>query len=464
MPSHGSPRKKILIGVPGFAGIQPEAQEHFMALAFRCGREMPEYDFLLKIKTKSEQFRARNQIVDAAIASGCEYLLMLDDDMMVSPDLVKRLVAHDKELVGALYWQRGGAFHPVVMKSIERENGDFHPEFYAAHDPIIQNPGLHPVDIIGGGCMLFKVDVFRKITPPYFWWEHSMGTDIAICTRLREAGVQPYIDTSIEIGHLGNERPVITRADIPIAIQALGRMKEELLVDARCYFQMSQGELESAMGQASEHHVRQKYWDDEPRDTWESIKRFYQSYGNWHALNLTYYGLAKHPQMAQWLLTESASMLPEGSRILDLGPGVGTPSIHLATALKHYVVAVEVDGAASLDFLNWRKKWHKLDNARYDIWDFVSPVPQYNFYPQDCVIMLSMLDHCLDAYGTLEWAIAQLRPGGLLLCDYVTAPQGHGHDEGQHLVTYDQWTLTQWLREHGMDISPKYPDWMFIKR
>ena len=454
-------KPKILIGSPAFSGIQPEAQQSFMAMVFRCGRDLPQYDFAVKIETKREQFRARNALVDAAIAADFTHLLMLDDDMIVPPDLLARLLAHDKDLVGALYWQRGGAFHPVVMKAITLETGDFHPDYYAASDPIMQRPGLYPVDIIGGGCMLFRVDCFRKISPPYFWWEHSMGTDIAICTRLREAGIQPYIDTSIELGHLSGERPVITRADIPLALQAMGRLKEELFADARCYFGMAMGELESCMLQASQFEARQQRWNEEPREAWESIQRFYTGYGDWHALNLLYWAIAKHPQMLQWLLTEAGAKLPAGSTILDLGPGIGAPAIHLAGAFGYNVICVEIEGAATLQFLNWRKRFHKLDDVSLQIRTFPGPVPDFHTRV-DCVVMLSMLDHCPDAYGTLQWAIDQLGPGGLLLCDYQTAPK-EINNEGQHLVTYDQYTLPQWLREHGMDESPKY-EWMFVKR
>ncbi len=456
-------KPKILIGSPAWAGIQPEAQSSFMGMVFRCGRDLPQYDFAVRIDVKKEQFRARNSLVDTAIAMDATYLLMLDDDMVMEPDLVERLIAHDKDLVGCLYWQRGGAYHPVVMRAMTLDNGDFHAEFYRAADEIILQPGLYPVDIIGGGCMLFKVDVFRKLTPPYFWFEHHIGTDINICTRLKEAGVQPYIDTSIELGHLMSERDVITRADIPLALQAMGRMKEELMADARTYFGMALGELESCALQASQLEARQQRWHDRPRETWEEIKQFYTGYGDWHALNLLYYGLTKHPQMLQWLLTEAHNTLPAGSTILDLGPGIGVPAIHLAVSYGYSVVCMEVEGAATLEFLAWRKRFHKLDDLALTTRTFAGAVPDYACGPVDCVVMLSMLDHCPDAYGTLTWAIEQLRPGGLLLCDYATAAH-HKNNEPQHLVTYDQFTLPQWLREHGMDVSPKHPDWMFIKR
>lgn len=456
------PKPKIMIGVPGFQGIQPEAQEDFMRMIFRLGRDMPEYDFIVKIIFKSEQFRARNRLVDAALAADAQYLLMLDDDMLVPHDLIQRLLAHNKDVVGALYWQRGGSFHPVVMKRIETAHGGFHCQFYAANDPIITQPGLHPVDIIGGGCMFFKMDVFRKILPPYFWWEHDQGTDIAICTRLGEAGVPIYIDTTIELGHIRSERDIITRDGIPLLHQAVGAMKEELQNDARAFFSMSSGELESAVIQAGEGDTRREMWHQEPRDTWESVKRFYQENGEWHVKNLVYFGLAKNTSIMQWMLSDMRTVLPPGSTILDLGPGVGVPTFHLASTYGYKVIMGDIEQAPTLKFLGYRAKLHHLSEAQLELREFADPVPNWTIQA-DCVTLISMLDHCWDAYGTLEWATQQVKPGGLLICDYETNRKDKGDLEPQHLITYDQFTIPQWLYERGFDQSPKY-SWLFTKR
>jgi 2-polyprenyl-3-methyl-5-hydroxy-6-metoxy-1,4-benzoquinol methylase len=448
--------KKILIGVPGFNGIVPEAQESFCRMIFRCGRDLLAYDFAMEVLIKREQFRARNQIVDAAIAAGCDYLLMLDDDMLVPPDLITRLLAHDQEVVGALYWQRGGAYHPVVMRKVDLPTGEFHARFLDVSDPVIANPGLHPVDIIGGGCMFFKVDVFRKLTPPYFWWEHTLGTDVAICTRLLDAGVQPYIDTSIELGHVSLPQR-ITRHEIPLAQQEMGKMKEQLWNDAVAYLGMPPSELESQMVQASKVEQRQERWRAQPRETWEQILAFYTAADDWHLLNLLYWAMSKHDQMVQWLLTQSASKLPVPSQILDLGPGIGVPAIPLAEA-GHVVHAVELAQAPTLSFVEWRARHHGLRTFQSHV--FRTPVPDVHLGAMDAVILLSMLDHCPDPFGTLTWAIAQLRVGGLLLCDYATHTPSP--KEPQHLIRYDPATLPQWLREQGLEQSLVYP-WMFTK-
>ena len=121
-------RPRIFIGIPCYGDVAPDVLEDFMRFAFHLGRRMPAYDFFVGIRTKAEQFRARNQIVEAAQAHDCDYLLMLDDDMILNPDVttgptdaygfLATLIAHDKDLIGALYYLKGGACSPVLMTKL----------------------------------------------------------------------------------------------------------------------------------------------------------------------------------------------------------------------------------------------------------------------------------------------------------------------------------------------------------
>jgi 2-polyprenyl-3-methyl-5-hydroxy-6-metoxy-1,4-benzoquinol methylase len=172
--------------------------------------------------------------------------------------------------------------------------------------------------------------------------------------------------------------------------------------------------------------------------------------------------MKKNNQMIQWLLTEAEGKLPVGSTLLDLGPGIGIPSFHLAKAKGYKIILAELEGAPTLDFLRWRARHHGVEIDRLHIKTFTEAVPTFSCQV-DALIMESMLDHCPDAYGTLTWAIAQIRPGGLLLCDYHTGSKAKHDIEPQHLITYDQFTMPHWMQEHGMVEHPKYP-WMFTKK
>lgn len=455
-------KPKILIGIPGFLGIQAEAQEHALGLLFRCGRDMPEYDFAVKVVTKKEQFRARNQLVDVAIGGDFEYLLMLDDDMLMGADLVKRLVAHDKDVVGGLYYQRGGAFHPVAMRRVWKDEGNWTAHFLPLHDPILTQPGLHEVDIIGGGCMLFKVDVFRKLTPPYFWWESSLGTDVAICSRLQDAGVHIYLDSTVELGHLG-DKPIISSKTVPQYTFERGTMLEALWEDAKAYLAMGDEELRSKMEQAAGEKTRRQYWDMGDRSAWEGIRSYYTSYPEWHVLGLLYFAFHHPDRFHEWTLLRAPIVLPSDAVVLDLGPGIGDKTIPMAAKHGYRVYAADIEKAPTLDFLRWRAERHGLTGTSRRCvipWAFTEPVPERDLPEKvDCVLMISMLEHLPDPFGTLKWVARQIKPGGTLVCDYACL---HDEDEPQHLLRYDPATLTNWLHEHGWRVALDVP-WIFTR-
>ena len=112
----GMPKKKILIGIPAFDGVVAQAQQSVFGMIYRAGRDLKDYDIAIQVSYKREQFRARNNIADAALSNNFDYVLMLDDDMIVPHNLIQSLLAHEKDVIGALYFQRGGTYKPVIME------------------------------------------------------------------------------------------------------------------------------------------------------------------------------------------------------------------------------------------------------------------------------------------------------------------------------------------------------------
>ena len=70
---------RIMIGIPCYRDVAGETLEDYMRFAFHLGRRT-EHEYVMGIKTKSEQFRARNGIVEGALQTKCDYLFFLDDD------------------------------------------------------------------------------------------------------------------------------------------------------------------------------------------------------------------------------------------------------------------------------------------------------------------------------------------------------------------------------------------------
>jgi 2-polyprenyl-3-methyl-5-hydroxy-6-metoxy-1,4-benzoquinol methylase len=440
-------KPRVLIGVAGFHGVIPECQENFFQFAYRCGRDNPEFDFLLKILIKREQFRARNNLVDLAMFNDCEYLLMLDDDMIVPPDLFKRLHSHHKDVVGCLYYQRGGAYHPVIMRQTNMKDGLKGIQFINHFDPIIKNPGLHKIDgVIGGGCMLFNTDVFRKLEQPYFWIDGIVGTDVYVCDRLQRAGIEIWADTSIELGHVG-EAQIVTSRNIPEYASALGKVNEDFWSDLKEYFALNDLQLEAEMVRASSGNAREEHWGNVPRETWEQVREYYQSHGDWQILNLAAYNL-RFDQARNYAINDLPRLLPKGARIADVGCGNGYVSYPLAEK-GFKVTGLDIALSPTSVFFNWRTRAH------CDFIGFENPVPPDLNDRQDCILLISVFDHLFDPKGMMEWITRNTKPGAYLVCDSWRTL--HKDDEPQHIIKMDPHKVEKEFKKLGWRLMPENP-------
>lgn len=450
---------RVLIGIPAFAGIVPKAQKAFLELLFWCGQHLTDVELAVEIVTKREQYRARNLLISAALAERCDYLLMLDDDMVPEADLLARLLAHHVPVIGALYWQRGGAYHPCIMRDHVLK-GDLHKfSFLSPDDPIIANkPGLHQVDVIGGGCILFDMAVFEHLLKPYFWWEAEFGTDISICHRLRDAGIPIHVDTSIEIPHVDEDGQVITRRTIPRHQRQIGLMKEAYWRDLREYVSMTEEALLSAVHEAKGAQSRQGAWEARPRDTWEAVRAFYQEGGLESVLNLAYWNMQDDPAR-NYVLTEIDRICPKGGRIIDYGCGNGFLSVALAK-MGYEVQAMDLGKTPTMAFMEWQVR-RLTREVSMGLRTFCTPLPDFDLDPcQDGAIMISVLDHAWDPWGALRWVTSQVKPGGFLILDNYNTTANPS--EPQHLCRFDSFTFVRDLEKLGWKSQPESP-YLFLK-
>lgn len=62
-------------------------------------------------------------------------------------------------------------------------------------------------DAVGFGAVLIKMDMVKKMKPPYFMSTTGSGEDVYFCMKSRqEADARIFMDTRIKLGHLGAPR------------------------------------------------------------------------------------------------------------------------------------------------------------------------------------------------------------------------------------------------------------------
>lgn len=190
--------KTILIAIPTNKYIEPETMKAIYDL------EVPE-----GYKTEFQYFygyqidQIRNLI--ANWAQRYDYLFSVDSDIAFKPDTLRKLLAHDRDIVSGLYIQRKPGQHILELyrggKNVPYND--------------IKGLGLVEIDSCGFGCVLVKGGVFRKMTYPHFVYKsaldhaNTVSEDTYFCLKAKHLGFRVFADTSILCEHIGNTKFIV---------------------------------------------------------------------------------------------------------------------------------------------------------------------------------------------------------------------------------------------------------------
>ena len=150
--------------------------------------------------------RVRNEIVKQAFMSKCSHLLFMDTDQIYrDPEMIYKMLAHDKAVVGTVVHRGYPPYDPLVFRFGNKG-------LVKVPEEEVYSGELIEVDVIGCGCVLYKTAVFEQLSPPWFedlshvkqsgTSKAGPGEDINICYKLKDMGVSIFVDTSIMIDHL----------------------------------------------------------------------------------------------------------------------------------------------------------------------------------------------------------------------------------------------------------------------
>lgn len=144
----------------------------------------------------------RCALVDESKAAEATHILFLDSDHIVPKDLIVKLAAHDKDIVGV---------HQVTKRMPVRSNC----EDLKGNRLTKAGQGLEEVTRLGTGIMLVNMKVFEHMKRPYFDTSYEtgmfakakgwVGEDYKFCEEARHEGFKIYCDheASKECFHLG---------------------------------------------------------------------------------------------------------------------------------------------------------------------------------------------------------------------------------------------------------------------
>lgn len=151
----------------------------------------------------------RELIMRDALDGGFDYLFFVDDDIVLPPDGLVRLIETAESdpatgVVGGLYYSRDSA-RPIAVADWDSHDTS------TGHVPAFTSTSTGVVAGIGFGCALLRIAAARALTAPYFPAHVYIETgarvarlcdeDYLYCERIRHAGHNVRLDARVRCGH-----------------------------------------------------------------------------------------------------------------------------------------------------------------------------------------------------------------------------------------------------------------------
>ena len=205
---------KILVAVPTFENITPDTFKSIYGLE-RGGHEC-----IFEFVRGYDCATARNRIAQMSIDKGVDYVLMVDNDVVLPKDVLLNMLEDAKEVCLGYYAHRNADnvyTGRVSACKLKDERGDLYfnypleSEYTAEEMKQLIESGKYKVQIHGGGmgCALIKTDVFRRLKYPWYDWVNyadahrgMLSEDLYFCEHCKNNGIPIYTDTRAGCGHL----------------------------------------------------------------------------------------------------------------------------------------------------------------------------------------------------------------------------------------------------------------------
>jgi hypothetical protein len=157
---------------------------------------------------------ARNQMVRMVREQAVDWLLWIDADMVFPPDALLRLIAHDRDIVGADYRLRAPPY-PKIGLAINPDDPAGPPRQLSPEDDAVTT-GLVERAVLGLGLLLVRASVFTEEGPWFMrgWLAQNARSDNPdgfttedsfFCAYARHRGFKVWcdLDLSAEVLHVG---------------------------------------------------------------------------------------------------------------------------------------------------------------------------------------------------------------------------------------------------------------------
>ena len=193
--------KSVLIAIPNVGTVSTNFMAQMLGLNY--GINNINYQFL----KSNLLYLSRDKLASTAVKNNYDYILFLDTDQKVPNDIVLRMGDHldeGEDIVTALIFTKERPYKPCVYADSKvLESGQLSLTPYPMSE--VKDEPFYVANC-GSGCVMMKVDVFRKIPQPWFHPYIHSGEDATFFhIATHKYGYKILCDPTLDVGHWGIE-------------------------------------------------------------------------------------------------------------------------------------------------------------------------------------------------------------------------------------------------------------------
>lgn len=198
---------KIVVGINSLVSTTQPAYSNHIQFFFRLGRNHPDIDFILVNPSRMGIDRMRNLCAKTALETDADYILFLDDDVLIPFSSLRYLLEANSDIVAGDVLIRGYPFNHMAFRyPYIKERYDLEGKNLKAIEAWKSEEisSVVDVDAVGFSLCLLKMSLLKKIPEPWFLTGPRNTEDIYYCMKARMYDPQCTIkiDTRIECAHI----------------------------------------------------------------------------------------------------------------------------------------------------------------------------------------------------------------------------------------------------------------------
>ena len=197
---------RVLVGVNTLTTLNQYVYANHCQMWYRLGKDYPETQFFFFSPPRMSIDRMRNTSAKVALEQECDYLMFVDDDVLVPFRGFNKLIEANYDIIAGITVIRGYPYNLMAFKFDETGNL-VHFNTFEKEDPTRR---VLDVDAVGFSCVLIKTHLLQKLPPPYFVTSPGNTEDIYFCMKaidkLGRANLNIGIHRDVICGHLGDAK------------------------------------------------------------------------------------------------------------------------------------------------------------------------------------------------------------------------------------------------------------------